>query len=210
MAPKRPTVLHSRQVLELAAAAYQRSLSWEPEAEVCVTLAAAAFEGFLNELAETFAYEGATGSGALMSELLAEAEAARSQAIFKFRLAAFALTGKLPSKGDQRIQDLTCLVRLRNSMLHLRPEPMFDLDAEPHIERPLQISHLIDRKVIQEPHGYVGSWRQLVSDSRVAKWAFETATEALSWIAGASEEENVRLVLQFSISRFPILSSIAG
>lgn len=207
MSASRPTALHTRQVLELAASAYQRSLSWEPEAEVCITLAAAAFEGFLNELAEAFAYEGATGAGALMSELLTEAEAARTPSIFKFRLAAFALTGTLPCKNDKRVQDLVCLVRLRNSMLHLKPEPMFDLDVESNVKRPHDVSHLIARGVIEEPSGYFGSWRQLVSDSRVAKWAFETSSEAIQWIANAANEENVVRVLKFRVSGFPVLQT---
>jgi hypothetical protein len=124
----------------------------------------------------------------------------------------FGLTETLPRKGDRRIQDLDCLFRLRNLMLHLKPEPMYNLDSEsaPNVKWPPAIAHLIAREVIQEPPGYFGSWRQLVSDSRVARWAFETATDALRWIASAANEENVRHVLEFGTSGFPALPAQAS
>lgn len=202
------TLHHSGHVLHLARAAHQRSLTSRSEAEVCITLCAAAFEGFLNETAHTFAKFESPESAVALAEILAEAESSRLSAIAKFRMAAFALSGRFPRQGDRVVQRLSALVKLRNAQMHLKPEPVFTLD-ESHafysgpVKPPAEIALLVAEGVIAIPEGFTGTWRQLLSSPAVAQWAYEVTVGAMQWLTSLAVDQPVRQRLSLQTDGIP-------
>jgi len=172
--------LRSGSTLFQARAAYSRSLESSPESEVCIALCVAAFEGFLNEIplvVRPFDFSNDEKAVAL-SEALLEAEEARLSPVSKYRFAKFVLTDRFPRKGDQDVQRLTAIFKLRNSMLHLKPDPIFNLDpaiqeSQSENKPPPEVALLIAEKVIERPIKFSGSWRTLVSTATVAGWTYE-------------------------------------
>ncbi len=200
--------LRSGSTLGLARAAYQRSLDDAREAEVAITLSAAAFEGFLNDLA--FALRTWTQPDYVVAaaDVLAEAEEARLQPVIKYRLAMYALSGRFPRKGDLEVQRLASLVKLRNNLLHIKPEPIFTLDDEnPRFDGtdrpPSEVQFLISQGVVVLPPKYGGSWRALITSSAVADWSYRTSVAAMKHIAATPQDATVKGFFAFFINGVP-------
>ena len=204
------TLYHSGHVLLLAKAAYERSAKLSSESEVCIALSAAAFEGFLNELAHMFRNHEEPESAVALAEVLAEAEDARVSPITKFRLAAFALSGRFPRRDDLTIQRLSALMRLRNSLMHLRPDPVFTLDETyehqvKNLKPPTEVALLVSEGVVSLPKKYSGSWRQLMSTQEVARWGYNSSVSAMLWLTDAASDPVVEERMRFMTDHLPKL-----
>jgi hypothetical protein len=190
----------SLEVLSLARSAHDRSQAVPAESEVCIALCAAALEGFFNELA--FAFRTWTGSSTAvaLAGLLHEAEETHASPVAKLRFAAYALSGTFPSRGDFEIQRVAVLFQLRNSLMHLKPEPIFTLlDGHPYLDKnpkpSSEIKHLMDQGLIRLPSDYTGTWRALVVQQPVARWAYNTAVGTMLWVRQQAKDPPVRSVL---------------
>lgn len=202
------TIYHSGHVLLLAKAAHDRSAVSKYEAEVCISLCASALEGFLNETAHSFSLAESSESAVALAEVLTEAENSHLSPVIKFRLAAFIVSGRFPRRGDMVIQRLTVLIKLRNSLMHLKPEPMFTLDeAHPLHDNPQkppsEVALLISEGVIKVPKNYSGSWRQLVATPDVARWAYMATVDAMQWLTSVAVDTLVRERLEFQTQGLP-------
>lgn len=190
----------SSQVLFLARSAHDRARTTPGEVEVCIALCAATLEGFLNELAYTFRTWTGPPSAVALSGLLDEAEEAHASPVAKLRFAAYALGGSFPSKGGYEIQRVTALFRLRNSLMHLRPEPVFTmLDEHPYLEQnlkpPAEIAFLMNEGLIILPPAYTGTWRDLITKQPVARWAYNTVVQTILWVKSMARDPSILGVL---------------
>ena len=200
--------LRSGSTLGLARAAYRRSLEDSREAEVAITLSAAAFEGFLNDLAFALRTWKQPDYVVAAAEVLAEAEEARLQPVIKYRLAMYALTRRFPQKGEIEVQQLAALMKLRNSLLHIKPEPIFTLDDEnPRFDGtdkpPSEVQFLISQGIIVLPPKYGGSWRALVTSAAVAEWSYRTSVSAMKRIAATPQDATVKGFFTFFTNGVP-------
>ena len=191
------TLYHSGHVLVLARQAYERASAQDTESEVSIALSAAAFEGFLNEIAHSFRDATLDERAVALAEVLAECEEARLQPVFKFRLAIYALSQKFPSRGDTIVQRLAALMKLRSSLMHLRPEPVFTLDEaqlgyQGEQKPPSEVALLLAERVIVIPEKYSGTWRRLVSTPAVAKWGYNVCVACMRAVAAAAPDGAVR------------------
>jgi hypothetical protein len=190
----------SARVLSLAKTAYQRAGTSPDESEVCIALCAATLEGFMNELAFAVRTWTAPPDAVALAGLLDEAEEARASPVAKLRFAAYALSGDFPLKGEQQIQRVSALFRLRNSLMHLRPEPMFTtIDEHPYIEKNLkhssEIALLISEGLVSLPTNYTGTWRDLVVQQQVARWAYNTTVQTMLWLQSKTQDPSLLSVL---------------
>ena len=188
--------LRSGRVLHQAREAYARSLNVMDESDVCIALCAAAFEGFLNEVAfllrNRLMFPHHTGSAqeVALHEVLVEAEEARMQPVAKYRMGMFALTGKFALKGDIVIKRLATVFRLRNSLLHVKPDVIFEVDRKAgEFKRPKwppEVDLLVAERVLVAPRDYSETWRTLVSTPPVAAWAYKHVVVAIHSLIAAA------------------------
>jgi hypothetical protein len=129
--------------------------------------------------------------------VLTEAEDARLSALTKFRLAVFILSGRFPRRGELVVQRLAALMRLRNSLMHLHPDPLFTIDEsfEHHVKNPKpppEVALLLSEGVISLPENYSGSWRQLVANQRVAHWGYTASISAMRFLTKNTLDAGMR------------------
>jgi hypothetical protein len=129
--------LHHLHLLLMAHGAAKRSVedakrpnALTDDALIAIVVAATAAEAFINELAYYLRLLGETRAdwAPVESELLAcadvvnEVEDRRGPVTEKYHAASRALPGGAFDKGALAFQDFACLVRLRNAIVHLKPE----------------------------------------------------------------------------------------
>ncbi len=159
---------------------------------ISVVFAAAALESFLNDLTEAIEIDDLSleqpeqmDTRKILSrfrEAMSEAERKRGNVLYKVQLCQLALTGTCYKKGKQPYQDLALLVRLRNYLLHLRPERV-DIDGDFQRKRRGQheklCSALRSRGLLHysAEKDWHKSWIHLVLAAEVGEWARATATK---------------------------------
>jgi hypothetical protein len=161
------------------------------EGLTAIVFAAAAFEGFLNELGEV-----ASGTGgipgtddrrvALLAEVLGEAEESKASTRLKYFLVGSVLQGRPFDRGNQPWQDLELLLRLRDAVIHLEPtrfslkEGMFSMTGEKLVEQLRQRGLLpafpADVKMV---------FLHWLSPRSVARWAINASVRATTVVLAA-------------------------
>ena len=194
------TMNHSGHVLVLAKRALERSRTSASEAEVAITLSVVAFEGFLNEAAHTArGFAGTAPQVDALFDVLEEADAARVQLLAKYRFAMYALTGRFPSKGGSISRELEAAIRIRNGLMHLRPEAVFLLDHEESSDQllapPKEVRYLISAGVIDGPLCSGQPWRHVVATPAVAEWAIGVTTRAILSVVESIPDGYLKQVL---------------
>ncbi len=179
------------QLFFIAKQAYERTKDEksdrEPgksEAIVSIIFAASCLEAFINELADM-----ATEMPDLMNhpesvqsfaEIMKEIEESKGSIRLKYLLTTLVFTGKTYKKNKQPYQDFSLLFRIRDSLMHLKPQDEFKMShghivrvMTPKILEALQSKNILaifDEKV-------VANWKSMISTQAVARWACNTAVE---------------------------------
>jgi hypothetical protein len=163
-------------------------------------------ESFTNELLHDVRWSGAAAPYPEVVRLRAVAKAADIESTStnlgtKIRTIGTCLTGSLPDEGRQPFQDFDLLVKLRNQIIHQRPEridtatELTDEGNKRLIRKPgsgdrrinAQIDNLISRGLCP-PRDTMGldPLSQLFQSQQVAVWAFDTASatviEVCEWL----------------------------
>lgn len=173
-----------------AAAVEENSETWPEDTIVAIVLAAAATEAFINELAESIAIhrdspyrpsDSISAQTRACADALQEIEESRGSLTLKYLIASQTLSGSTFEKGTNPYQDFVTLIKLRNDLMHLRPQDSF-LDPKEGmpgliLEPPKYIKALQQRGLARTPpHGKGGiSWFNLLQTREMAAWACETA-----------------------------------
>lgn len=175
-------IYHHGHILVLAKNAYKRSLLDSNESFVSVMLSANALECYINDFshlasAEIFSQE--ISKVRDMAFVLGQLESSRSTLIAKIASIHYFLSGKEPDKGTVMFQDLQFLIRLRNELIHRKPEDFgtwggaFDESHKPHS----LVQYLSGRKVIAKPDSNDPPvWGQYLNRPEVARWAYNIVT----------------------------------
>jgi hypothetical protein len=138
----------------------------------------------------------------------------------KVQVIAASLTGSPFEKGRQPYQDFHLLLRLRNDLVHHRPETVEGVKVE-HEGAPLtipkqlhqRVKSLVSRGIIDTPDPKVFySLVSLLETPQVAQWAFETAARMILALADALPSEswrNLMLMGQWALRDKPAVGSSA-
>jgi hypothetical protein len=193
-----PKSLAGNHLLRLARRAYQRTAEDPDDCEVVIILSAIALEATVHELqfmGEFFAQCNPPEGAPLLADLLQRAEEERAAVTFKLELAYLAFTGHLPVRGTQPYQDVDLLLRLRNLLVHPRPETVSYGGRPDGVELPKIVRSFGSRGIIPMPGADANlGWREHVLVKPVAAWAFNTVVRAMRWLAGACPHEGIRTV----------------
>jgi hypothetical protein len=163
-------------------------LVWPGDAIVTIIMAAATTEAFINELTEMVALHRDAAHRrsfpispqlCAFANALEEIEKDHGSLQLKYIVASQMLSGRSFDKGQKLYQDFACLVRLRNDIMHLKPQDNFDHEegGKTTIRPPKHIQALQQRKLaLKPPEGIAGmSWFNTLMTPAMADWACSTA-----------------------------------
>jgi hypothetical protein len=169
----------------------------QDDALVAILFSAASLEAQLMELAHiATATEMSRATDSLrlqaLSDILEELEEAKASVQAKYRVARRILLGTGYDKGAHPFQDFQILIRLRNAIVHLKPE---------HITpEPLEIvKALISRGLCESEDGARSSLVHQVGTRAVARWACNTAVDMIHSLfepAGAEKAGSLRVFFE--------------
>lgn len=206
-------------LFEVAKAAYgrtkdapsDRAAGHVADALTAIVFSAVALEAFINEAGRFAALppvpgETIPGSVSAFAALAEEIEESRGPLNLKFLLAKHFFTGQPYDKGVPPYQDFDLLIRLRNALVHPKPEEKFEFDAErrllvatPHS----LVARLRSKNILAEfepdiPASLI-SW---LGTRAVARWACNAASEMVRSIIDAAPESRFKEALIFFYARF--------
>jgi hypothetical protein len=175
---------------DLAARDPTRSVN---DATAALLLAAAAIEGFINEVmdisrlrtmptevAERVGYERYVAACRIVESI----ERSRGQTELKYMMASQVLSGRMFDRGSAPLQDVTTLFDLRNMVMHLKPVPQdVKIIKTPDGDRiwsemPPKIRTLQTRGLARD-NDKGSSWFSVLQTYEMAAWACETAREIM-------------------------------
>lgn len=197
----RGTLHHTGHLLVLARRCYERIGAQTSESQIPIILAAVALEGFINDLEHHARTASELGSpsppiASALARALATAEAERASVLLKIGIAHVVMSGSFPDRGSQPYQDIELLFRLRNLLVHSKPEMVEFGEPGKTPDCPKIVRSLASRGVIKTPAaGASVGWQQYVVVPAVAAWAYNTAVRSMKWIATIATEDWLRLFM---------------
>ncbi|HCF28823.1 MAG TPA: hypothetical protein DEV81_16825 [Cyanobacteria bacterium UBA11049] len=157
------------------------------DALVAIIFAALSLEAFINELGHLATEAKASGHeedflNGLINAIEESQESKKKSTLDKFMMASVALSNKF-DKGKHPYQDFADLFKLRDCLVHLKPQDRLTIDEDSnwfYSGRKL-IDRLRSKGIFQE-HTQIKSITLLVSTAKAAKWACDTVSAMVSAI----------------------------
>jgi hypothetical protein len=116
-------------------------------------------------------------------QLMTDAEDAHMQLESKFVLANWLLTGRAVDRSRQPFQDLAVLVKVRNQLVHFKPNEIF---AGPEVTHEIlthsrnpAIKHLRGRNVLADDIAGLTGWSEWISTKAMAKWSCDVVSRVI-------------------------------
>jgi hypothetical protein len=139
--------------------------------------------------------------------LMTEAEDAHMQLESKYVLANWLLTGTAVDRGSQPFQDLTVLIKVRNQLVHFKPNEVFTKpEVTPEILRHSRnpaIKHLQSKHVLADNVVGMAGWPEWISTKAMARWSCDVASRViLDFISKAPTAGQWGHFLRFTQSAF--------
>lgn len=195
-------------LFSLAKAAHERTKGGkspqEPgksDALVALILSASSLEAFINELADMASKkldhlglkqpDSVNAFAAIMEEI----ENSRGSIRLKFHQANLIFTGTHFDTNSQPFQDFSSLFRVRDALLHLKPQSEFATNSDNKIIRistPKPLSGLPKNILAKHKTEVVASWTAMISTQAVARWACNTAVEMVQSILSILPDSNLK------------------
>jgi hypothetical protein len=196
MQPDQGFIIDSEHLFKIAKDGYQKAsqgseIHRQNDAIVAIVFSALALEAFINELLVIAKMEKLSGfSENWLDKLIEAIEEPSTDGIpakkpngkwkstrEKFMLASEALGSEF-DKGSSPYQDFADLFKLRDCLVHLKPEDLIEPDEDEiykYVGRKL-IERLRSKGILQN-YTSVKSITLLVSNAKAAKWACETTSK---------------------------------
>ncbi len=197
-------IYHHGHLLMLAKKAYKRSHDEASEASVSIILSAMTLECYINELthrASSFQEHEENSTLNSLSFLLNEYEKNKNSLLSKIGLIHFCLSSKKVDKGSRHFQDISMLIKLRNSLVHRKPESTADFTGDPEAVYSLHpfTSFLVDRGLIEKPpENTPPIWSHYINSPSVAAWAYNTVVETIQGTVGMLPESTAKSIEEFT------------
>lgn len=195
---------HHGHLLLLAKKAYGRSIEEPTEASVSVMLSAMTLECYVNELTHRVTHYQQYESHERLSQLsflLNEYEKNKNSLISKIELIYFVLSSRKPDRGSQHFQNLNMLIKIRNALVHRKPESVGDFEADSEKTYSLHpyVKYLVERKVLPKPSDKIAPvWYHHISCSPVAAWAYNTVVECITSTVEMLPESVTKQIEEFT------------
>ncbi len=161
------------------------------QALVAIVFSAASLEAFINELTEATLrrYSESPESIQSFANLLNEIEESRGSTRLKFQLGRATLTGKPYDKGKAPYQDFSCLLKLRDQIMHLKPQNETEFMSVDDLadKESLKLVSCLPKNLLPDDNN-PGNWIEAINTQEVAKWACNTACEMAISILDALPE----------------------
>ncbi len=112
-------------------------------------------------------------------------ENSKSSLITKIETIHYLLTENELDRGGSRHQELSMLVRLRNELVHRKPESTgeWGVDENQTFEPHKFVKFFADRGVIEKPSSESPpTWSQYLNKPEVAKWSYNTVVSIIQEI----------------------------
>ena len=151
---------------------------------VSLVFAEASLEAFLNETIElAWDWSHNTKEPPIVSsfaQLMSDLE--RSPLQSRFQMAHWMLTGKPYDKDAPPYRDFVLLMRVRNALLHFKPDPAIEIPGEAEVGAALNSNAVLDSLKSKNilailPHGGQASWTLFVGTRAAAEWACNAASQ---------------------------------
>lgn len=178
-------IYHHGHILVLAKRAYERSLEEHSESFVSITLSAMALECYINDFTHQSSQDILSINVKPLKDLsyvLATLEDLKFSLISKIEMIHYLLSDEQMDRGARKHQDLTMLIRLRNELVHRKPEDtglfgIEGIETEPH----KYVRFFSNRGIIEKPSSDAPpTWSQYLNNPDVAKWAFNTVVTTIN------------------------------
>ncbi|WP_445357964.1 hypothetical protein [Microbulbifer sp. ANSA005] len=188
----------------LAKKAYERSKDESWEASVSIMLSAMTLECYVNELSHRvsdFQRHEPIEELKNLGFLLGEYEKNKNSLQSKIELIHFCLSGEKADKGSKYFQDISMLIKLRNALVHRKPESTGDFGADPDAVYSLHpfTSFLVERGLIHRPSEKMPPvWSYTVSQPSVAAWAYNTVVEAITTTVSMLPDSTTKSIEEFT------------
>lgn len=187
----------------IAASAYKRSHKTSSESLITIIFSFIGLESFINILAEVASGSllglKTPSSIIILGKILNELENIGGSLANKYQVTRLILTGELYDKGSLPYQDFECLIKIRNALIHSKPDKFIvpSQITEASKEYPKFIYHLVNRKIISPPKRGLpfSHWERLVKTPEVAYWSYKTAYEMIISIIEVFPECSLKQIL---------------
>jgi hypothetical protein len=192
----------AREIKAAARAGAQRP------ALISVVFSVIALESFMNEMTDyaqdmTDYQPFVEGPEAvLFAQVMGDAEESHARLESKFTLAKWILSGRNVDRGGQTYQDFALLTRLRNDLVHTKPNKPFIHGVTTNEEAHGALLKRFKDKHILANDNVTGSWTYLVQTKAVAEWSCRTAAHVVNDLCSAVPQNNFKTVLDFVNASF--------
>lgn len=184
------------------------------EAITCVLFSAMSIEAFMNELPVLVEYYGKINQQqekftSKLAILLHRVEESQGQIKLKLLVASIAITGEAPDLSKTPYQDFDTLIKLRNELVHLKPQDKFtvneDGEVDPSEELKKWNKRLRGLNILANPNTYISPitneeypypFVELISTRAVAKWAFNTACDTIHEIIKSMPKSDFKTYIE--------------
>jgi hypothetical protein len=171
---------------------------------ISIVFSVVALESFLNEItaqAQQMAVHQPSVAGSeavLFAQIMGDAEESHARLESKLTLAKWILSGQSLNRGGQPYQDLVLLMRLRNDLVHTKPNKLFEWGKTTNEEaHGTLIAKFKDKHVLADGMP-TGSWTSLVQTKAVAEWSCRTAANVVGDLcSGVGAQSDFHKLLDF-------------
>lgn len=188
--------------LRLAKAAYERSIASEQDAIVAIIFSALSVECFMNGVLEVARHnEDESQSIKTFVQVVDELETQKASIKSKIQLAYFLFTGKRLDIGKLPYQDFDLLLTLRNNFVHGKQDVVvIDYKNNNYVDGFIPhkfVKNLAARKIIPlPPKNHIPQWIPYVTKPDVARWAYNTAVNMITFLMESVPDSKTRLLLR--------------
>jgi hypothetical protein len=173
------------ELFQMARKACERSRTYPPEAIAAIVLSVISFEALLNEMVELASGpqyasnepEEVKAFGAILEDL----EQQKAQIDVKVQVAYYIFERQRLDRGGLPYQDFDLLIKIRNALVHKKPEKWSMATEEEAFEPHRLIKRLADRKVIPLPTPETPPELFIpICRREVAEWAYNVVVEMVN------------------------------
>jgi hypothetical protein len=168
-----------------------------------IVFAVVALEAFMNEMTEYANESVSTLPQAvppevkLFAQVMSDAEESRAKLESKLSLGKWILSGKTLDRGAQPYQDLGLLIRLRNDLVHFKPNDRFVLGTPIEEGHKALIHRFGSKNILANNKSIAGDWTYLVQTKAVAEWSCRTAAQVVTDFCAGVPQSGFQGVLDF-------------
>jgi len=131
----------------------------------------------------------------LFAQVMGDAEDAHARLESKFSLAKWILAGQNVDRGGQPYQDFALLMRLRNDLVHTKPNKLFVHGVTTNEEAHQDLMKKFRDKNILANDRDSGSWTYLVQTKAVAEWSCKTAAHVVNDLCTGAPQIGLKIVM---------------